>query len=357
MAIWHYYSEKNEKISVTGKELQDLAKTGKITLETLVENEEGKTAPASKVKGLAFPETVTISETTSSDSTILEVTHESSIIANPFSVTSPVETNLSTTLVSVEQEEKNTEPESVSDLIQSAPEQSEPPANSEIEKSESTLDIADRVLSELKPFLMALNEKVDFLTKEVDFWKQLVEKKQEQIVKLHDENREYKDNIIEQFKKKLVLGVIEQLDAANKQVLAFESREESEKNYKNLLLSFREITDDFLDMLRNRLGIASFYSNHGEKFDPSRHNALRREPTGDQGKDTTINRTMRYGYINSDGSILRPEMVEVLYYDASLSPPLPATDTTEPAEGQDEILAALPVSEESRADEQNNCTV
>jgi len=343
----YYYYENDEKISVTGKELQELAKTGKITPETLIKNEAGKTSLAGKVKGLSFPETAAMSVTTLSDSAIIEITHESSIIANPFSATA-----------SVEQGENFTEPESASDPIQDIaepPDASEFPTDNETSTSESTPDIADRVLSELKPLFTALNEKVESLTKEVDFWKQLVEKKQEQIDKLYDENLVYKDSVIEQFKKKLVLGVIEQLDTANKQILAFESREESEKNYANLLLSFREIIVDFLDMLRNRLGITPFHSNHGEKFDPTRHNALRREPTGDRDKDTSINRTMRYGYANNDGSILRQEMVEVLYYDASLPAPQPTAGTTDPTEDQEEKpLATPPVSEESRADEQDN---
>ena len=188
-----------------------------------------------------------------------------------------------------------------------------------------------------------------------------MEKKQEQIDKLYEENRAYKDGIIEQFQKKLVLGVIEQLDAAYKQISTFEGKEETEKNYKNLLLAFREIADDFLDMLRNRQGIIPFHSNSGERFDPTRHNTLRREPTGDQSKDTTISRPMRHGYANGDGSILRPELVEVFYYDASLPPT--TTDTMEPVVGFAEEhhetppLATPSDSEESRMNRQENTTL
>ena len=56
MSIWYYTNEKGEKVSVTGGQLKGLAKTGLITPETVVENENGKTAPAGKVKGLTFPE-------------------------------------------------------------------------------------------------------------------------------------------------------------------------------------------------------------------------------------------------------------------------------------------------------------
>ena len=54
MATWYYYNEKGDKIAVSGGQLKGLAKAGLITPETLVETEEGKTAPARKVRGLTF---------------------------------------------------------------------------------------------------------------------------------------------------------------------------------------------------------------------------------------------------------------------------------------------------------------
>ena len=56
MAKWFYYNESGEKIEVTGGQLKGLAKAGRITPDTIVETEEGKTAPARKVKGLTFIE-------------------------------------------------------------------------------------------------------------------------------------------------------------------------------------------------------------------------------------------------------------------------------------------------------------
>jgi len=58
MAKWFYYNESGEKIEVTGGQLKGLAKAGMITPETIIENEEGKKAPARKVKGLTFGESV-----------------------------------------------------------------------------------------------------------------------------------------------------------------------------------------------------------------------------------------------------------------------------------------------------------
>jgi len=56
MAKWFYYNESGEKIEVTGGQLKGLAKAGMITPDTVIETEEGKSAPARKVKGLTFPE-------------------------------------------------------------------------------------------------------------------------------------------------------------------------------------------------------------------------------------------------------------------------------------------------------------
>lgn len=57
MVNCYYYNKSGEKISVTGKQLKELAQQGIVTPETVIETEEGKTAPAIKVKGLTFAET------------------------------------------------------------------------------------------------------------------------------------------------------------------------------------------------------------------------------------------------------------------------------------------------------------
>ena len=64
MAKWFYYNENGDKIEVTGGQLKGLAKAGRITPETIVETEEGKTAPARKVKGLTFGEPAQSESTT-----------------------------------------------------------------------------------------------------------------------------------------------------------------------------------------------------------------------------------------------------------------------------------------------------
>ena len=55
MSTWYYYdNDGNKQGPVSGGQLKGLAKTGKITPGTMVENIAGKAAPARKMKGLTF---------------------------------------------------------------------------------------------------------------------------------------------------------------------------------------------------------------------------------------------------------------------------------------------------------------
>jgi uncharacterized membrane protein YhaH (DUF805 family) len=57
MSTWYYYDNNGHKQGpITGGQLKELAKAGKISPGTMVETEEGKAAPARKVKGLTFVE-------------------------------------------------------------------------------------------------------------------------------------------------------------------------------------------------------------------------------------------------------------------------------------------------------------
>jgi hypothetical protein len=57
VANWHYYNENGEKTRVTGRELKELAMSGKVTHETFVEDPNGRPGLAKHVAGLTFAKT------------------------------------------------------------------------------------------------------------------------------------------------------------------------------------------------------------------------------------------------------------------------------------------------------------
>lgn len=212
-----------------------------------------------------------------------------------------------------EQPEDNTSDMTEASAPEETDEQAAPPSGQDA-------PAPDERISELKELVLAASNQLDELSRELSYATKLAEKKQEQVDKLYEENRAYKDDLVEQFKTKLVLGVVEQLDRADKQVRTFEEKEESEKTYRNLLESFRELTEEFREMLQNRFDISCFRTGPGLVFDPKRHKALGTVPTEDPEKDKTVAQSRRYGYENADGRILRQEFVEVYCYDPSSRP-------------------------------------
>ena len=221
MANLYYYDSNGQKRGpVSFEQLKQLALQGVVSPETKLETEEGKTGQAKNVKDLTFPETaiqepIQPESATTDQATPEAAPQELTRVKPEPSVTEGIEhgDNLSEPGASALPIQDSVEPSATPDS----------PADSESLMPEPTPDVAERVLSELKPLIAALSKKVESLTSELDFYKQLVERRQEQIDTLYEENRGYRDDIIGQFKKKLVQGVIEQIDAAYKQISTFKS--------------------------------------------------------------------------------------------------------------------------------------
>ena len=118
MANWFYYNEEGEKIAVTGGELKSLAKAGMITRDTIVETEEGKQAPARRVKGLTFiqstthkasepvePNTNQVTVSLPTDQTATPVSPSVPITSNAFTDTKVIEIIIDGTTKSVTKQE------------------------------------------------------------------------------------------------------------------------------------------------------------------------------------------------------------------------------------------------------------
>jgi molecular chaperone GrpE len=147
--------------------------------------------------------------------------------------------------------------------------------------------------------------------------------KQAQIDKLYHENQGYRESVIEKFKMQLIMGVIEQIDDAEKQISFFAKQEETEKNYAKLLNCFCDVTASFQDMLMGRFDISLFRCDPGTQFDPKRQRALKTTDTSDAAQNKTVATSLRPGYEKEDGTIVRPEMVEVLRYNPALQQDMP----------------------------------
>jgi molecular chaperone GrpE (heat shock protein) len=179
--------------------------------------------------------------------------------------------------------------------------------------------LAKTVSSDAREILLFLNQ----LAKDFETKIKYDAAKQEQIDKLYNENQEYKQGILEKFKKSLVLAVIGQIDAAFNTISHFGNREFSEENYYKLLENYREIATDFQDSLAQSFDVAAFNSEENTPFDAKRQRALKTVPTEDEAKHKTINKSLRQGYevANADGTktLLRLEMVEVYVHQSPQS--------------------------------------
>ena len=181
----------------------------------------------------------------------------------------------------------------------------------------------NELLLHLKSATDANGELLQQLAKDFDVKLKYDAAKQEQIDKLYGENQEYKQGILEKFKKSLVLAVIGQIDAAVKTISHFGNQEFSEENYRKLLGNYREIATDFQDSLAQSFDVVAFDSEENTPFDAKRQRALKTVPTEDETKHKTISKSLRQGYemANADGTttLLRLEMVEVYVHQAPQS--------------------------------------
>ena len=319
MVDLYYYDNNGKKQGpVTGKQLRQLALQGDVSLETKVETSDGRFVIAKDVKGLTFLETKETSEEVLPKSTQPELAEQQSTQESPATEPNPPTSPASADGENLSMPESTDE--SIQDIPTTPPDTSEPSDISEISVSETTRDVAERILSELQPILTTLNEKVESLTKETEFFNQLVAKKEEQIDKLYNENQDYKQGIHEKLKKSLVLAVIGQIDAAIKTISHFGNQEFSEENYCKLLENYREIATDFQDSLAQSFDVVAFSSEENTHFDAKRQRALKTVPTEEEAKHKTISQSLRQGYemANEDGTktLLRLEMVEVYVHQS-----------------------------------------
>ena len=180
----------------------------------------------------------------------------------------------------------------------------------------------NELLQQLMSVVEANKELSQQLVKDFDTKLKYDAAKQEQIDKLYNENKEYKQGIHEKLKKSLIIEVIKQIESAKKQISHFENQEFSEANYRKLLKNYNEIATDFQDALEQSFDVVAFNCEENTTFDPQRQKAVP-IPTDDATKNKTIRKSLRQGYeiTNADGTstILHLEMVEVYVHQTPQS--------------------------------------
>ena len=205
------------------------------------------------------------------------------------------------------------------EILEAVPEEQDSNVISKPEAAENdTASSTDSLSQEILQFIGQLSK--DFETK-----LKYDASKQELIDKLYKENMEFKEGIIKKFQQAMITAVIERIDDAAKDIAIFENREYSEENYRKLLASYIDITAGFQDMLSVKFDVECYGCEPLTRFDPKTQRSLKTCPTADADKNKLVKQTLRPGYKNADGVVLRPALVEVFMFEKNsenLIPPV-----------------------------------
>jgi len=144
--------------------------------------------------------------------------------------------------------------------------------------------------------------------------------KQEIIDKLHEENQQYKKDIIKNVKKGILKDLMFLIDDVNKIISKYESEEEEKIDLEKLLRYFKEVPEEIEELLY-KYDVLQSETKVGESFNPKYQKALKTEPTNDETKDKTIAAVLKNGYTWLDEKFRQTEVVVFKYK--------PAEDTDE----------------------------
>ncbi len=148
-------------------------------------------------------------------------------------------------------------------------------------------------------------------------------KQQERIDKLHEENAEYKNDLVWSMKKELIESFIAEIDDVEKRWRPSKldepiptDPEELAKQYKKLLKYVcRELPENLRFALESR-DVFAYSSEDGVEFDPKTQRAIKTTPIDRPELNKTV-KSLRSGYksvVRGQETIIRPELVEVFKY-------------------------------------------
>ena len=165
-------------------------------------------------------------------------------------------------------------------------------------------------------------------------------KQQERIDKLHEENAEYKKDLVWSMKKELIESFIAEIDDVEKRWRPSKldepiptDPEELAKQYKKLLKYVcRELPENLRFALESR-DVFAYSSEDGVEFDPKTQRAIKTTSTDRPELNKTV-KSLRSGYksvVRGQETIIRPELVEVFKY-AGPAPDVSAQSEAAPQE-------------------------
>lgn len=135
---------------------------------------------------------------------------------------------------------------------------------------------------------------------------------------LHREVQEYKNDLIKNFLRPIIMDTIHTIDDITKLVDNYDSKDSLELDPLKLVKQMKGIASDLEDILF-RQGVESFNCEQLE-FEPKQQKIIKTEITDDQSKDKTISRRVHNGY-KWEENVLRREMVDVYVYKPEFSNP------------------------------------
>ena len=228
--------------------------------------------------------------------------------------------------VVVESAEKNAASESVGETPDLEANENENASETSAPKTDETV----AALNELLEIATALRQDFDVKFK-------FDKKKEEQVDRLYEECKAYRDDIFWSLKKDLILDVVREIDEIEKRAAFFEKEERTPELFEKLLKFVRDAAENLRFALEQH-DVYAYRAPAGSRFDPSRQRALETKPTTDETLDKTVE-PLRSGfdYEASDGKKrnVRREIVYVYKYeppkDDDKTSTDDATEAVEPA--------------------------
>ena len=137
--------------------------------------------------------------------------------------------------------------------------------------------------------------------------------KQQIIDRQHEELERYRSAQAEKVSRGIINDVIQEIDDVEKTQKFYANADPTPENYAKLLKLCMDYSESLRDLLE-RHDVYAFRSEAGSQFSAKRQRAMRTVPVADEACARTIQESLRWGFEDESGKVIRPEMVNVYVY-------------------------------------------